>query len=36
VKPRAGYVMELVDGLIPLELLLKESIDLAPGNRLPC
>ena len=27
VKPRAGYVMELVDGLIPLELLLKESIE---------
>lgn len=27
VKPRAGYVMELIDGLIPLELLLKESIE---------
>lgn len=32
VKPRAGYVMELVDGLIPLESLLKESIESFAGG----
>lgn len=27
VKPRAGYVMQLIDGLIPLEQLLKEAAE---------
>lgn len=35
VKPRAGYVMELIDGLIPLEQLLKDAADsMAEGTGL--
>lgn len=32
VKPRAGYVMELVDGLVPLESVLRESIESFSGG----
>lgn len=35
VKPRVGYLMELVEGLVPLELVLKEAAEaMADGHGL--